>query len=311
MKKYLFTLFCLPLLVFATEEEAFTNLQSLYQNQNWNKIISNSAIMVKEFPQSIFSKDVLFFTGVAYFHIDDPSIANDYLSKFLEKEGNSRFFEDALKYKFFIAEKFESGYYGHLWGIAALPRLESMWQEAYQLYDEVIMTLPRSEVAAKAMFRKSCMYLNDEKFDESVDGFSNLIRRFPSNTLAQEAYVQIMKVYKKQIKVGYLDPKCYEFALLNKKKFDLAYPSSPLKVEMEEAELDIIDLYAEDVYKSALFFDKKRKIDSAKMYLQALIAKYPTSRYASLAVQKIAAYNLDSYKQLKSATDTALLVGAE
>ncbi len=311
MKKYLLTLFSIPLLIFATEEEDFTNLQAHYQHKNWNKIISNSTLMLKQYPESIFSKDVLFFTAVAYFHFDDPSVSNDYLTKFLEKDGNSRYFEEALKYKYFIAEKFENGYYGHLWGVQALPRLESMWQEAYLLYDEVIMTLPRSDVAAKALFRKSCMYLKDDKFDESIEGYSSLIRRFSNNPLAQESYVQIMKAYKQQIKVQYLDPKCYEFALLNKKRFELAYPSSPLKIEMEEAALDIIDLYAEDIYKSALYFDKKQKIESAIMYLQSLVAKYPSSRYASLAVQKIAAYNLDNFKQLKQSPDTSVLIGAE
>lgn len=305
------TLFTIPLLIFATEEESFTDLQANFQNKNWNKIITSSPLVLKEYPESIFSKDVLFFTAVAYFHIDDPGVSNDYLTKFLEKDGSSRYFEEALKYKYFIAEKFENGYYGHLWGVQALPRIESMWQEAYLLYDEVITTLPRSDVAAKALFRKSCMYLKDDKFEDSIEGFSSVIRRFSNNALAQDAYVQIMKVYKQQIKVQYLDPKCYEFALLNKKRFELAYPSSPLKVQMEEEELDIIDLYAEDIYKSALYFDKKKKIESAKMYLQSLVAKYPKSRYASLAVQKIAAYNLQNFKQLRQYPDTSVLIGAE
>jgi outer membrane protein assembly factor BamD (BamD/ComL family) len=161
------------------------------------------------------------------------------------------------------------------------------------------------------MFRKASMYLQEDLFSESVEGFSQLIRKFSNNPLAQESFIQIMKVYKRQIKVEYLDPKWYEFALLNKKKFDEIYPSSSLKGQMEEAMLEIIDLYAEEIYKSALFFEKKKKYVSATMYLETLIAKYPSSKYATLAVQKVAAYNLDQFKELQNTPQSSILIGAE
>jgi outer membrane protein assembly factor BamD (BamD/ComL family) len=311
MKKYLIALFVFPILLCASEESDFSNLQALYEKKQWDVLVRSAPLMEKNYPESIFTKEVLFFAGVSYFHMDDPDLANDYLTKFLEKEGSSPHFEEALHYKYFIAEKFEKGYYGHLWGVSALPRLESMWQEAYQLYDEVISTIPRSEFAAKAMFRKASMYLQEDLFSESVEGFSQLIRKFSNNPLAQESFIQIMKVYKRQIKVEYLDPKWYEFALLNKKKFDEIYPSSSLKGQMEEAMLEIIDLYAEEIYKSALFFEKKKKYVSATMYLETLIAKYPSSKYATLAVQKVAAYNLDQFKELQNTPQSSILIGAE
>ena len=155
MKKYIFTLLFLPLLLLASEEEDFRELKSQFQNNSWYVVDNLSSDMLSEYPESVFLKEIYYFKAVAYFHRDDPDLANKYLDKFLEMEGGSSYFEEALKYKYFIAEKFENGFYGHLFGASALPRLESMWDTAYQLYDEVIMTLPRSEVAAKALFRKA------------------------------------------------------------------------------------------------------------------------------------------------------------
>lgn len=293
MKKYLFALLGVCLSLFATEEEEFSDLKAEYHNKEWNKVINQSSQMLTAYPESVFIKEIYFFRAIAYYHKDDPDVANQYLTKFIEMGGSARYMEEALKYKYFIAEKFENGYYGHLFGVSALPRLESMWEMAYQLYDEVIVTLPRNELAAKALFRKAAMYLVDDQFEESIESLNSLIRRFPRSPLAQEAYLQIGKVYKRQVKVLYLDPRCYELAVLNKKKFDMQYPSSKYKLEMEEILNDITDCFAEDIYKSAMYFEKKSHKESAAMYLRSLIQKYPTSKFAILATQKIAAYETD------------------
>lgn len=311
MKKYLVILLSVPMLMFCSEESAFMEIKDFFNKKAWSKVISSSPTVLKKYPKSVFVKEVYFFTAVSYFHKNQPDIANQYLSTFLEKEGSSRYFEEALKYKYFIAEKFENGYYGHLFGVAALPRLEPMWDSAYQLYDEVIMTLPRHDLAAMALFRKGSMYLIDEKFDESIETYNAIIRRFPRNALSQQAYIEIAKVYKKQIRSDYLDPKCYEFALINQKNFEQAYPSSKWKVEMEEVITDIIDLFAEDVYKSAMYFDKKQNSDSCIMYLKSIVVKYPKSKFASLAMQKIAAYELEILQDQTERNQSSILIGSE
>ncbi|MCH9616969.1 MAG: Cell division coordinator CpoB [Chlamydiia bacterium] len=310
MKKYLFALLSLPLLMFASEEEDFAALKDSYQNKDWNKVIIQTSEMLQNHPESVFAKETYYFRALAYFHKDDPDLANRNLSTFLEMEGSSRYFKEALNYKYFIAEKFENGYYGHLFGVSALPRLESMWDTAYQLYDEVAMTLPRSDIAAKATFRKAGMLRQDGQFEESIEAYTALIRRFPTLPLAQESYIEIAKVYKKQVKDDYLDVKCYKFALINQKRFLSAYPSSNLKVQMEEIVLDIIDLFAEDVYKSALYFEKKDNVTSAVMYLKSLVSQYPKSKFAVLASQKIAAFELESIQKV-DLEEASLLIGSE
>lgn len=311
MKNFIFTILFLPLLLIASEEEEFKELKNQFEIKDWNKVINSTDEMIREYPESVFLKELYFFRGIAFFHINDPDLANKYLDKFLQMEGGSSYFEEALKYKYFIAEKFENGYYGHLFGVSALPRIESMWDTAYQLYDEVIMTLPRHEIAAKALFRKASMYREDEKFDESIETFNMLIRKFPKNYLAQKAYIEIAKTYEREVRVLYLDPKCFEFAMINQKRFHLDYPSSKLKKEMEDVVVRIIDLFAEDVYKSALYFDKKNKIKSAIMYLKNLITKYPKSKYAILAMQKITSYDVDAiYKQIGN-NESSLIIGSE
>lgn len=309
MKKYLLTLF-VPMMVFASEQNTFEEVKSLSQQKKWNQVIDVATTMEKNYSESLFLKEVYFFLGKAYFHDGDSDLANRYFTKFLESDGASIYFEEAISYKYFIAEKFENGHYGHLFGVKVLPRLEPMWEVAYQLYDEVMYTLPRHEVAAKAMFNKARMLAYDTSFDEANDTLTNLIRRFPKNILAQKAYVQIVKNYNAKVCYEYLDPRAYEFAMINQKKFANSYPSSTLRKEMDEQVLAITDLFAEDVYKSAMYFDKKDNKESALMYYRSLLQKYPKSKFALRAANKIAEYE-EKQKLLNSNESAILVVGVE
>lgn len=311
MKKYLIALMSLPLVLFASEELEFAQIKESYQNKSWNKVISTSNDLFTKYPKSIFLKEAHFFRGVAYFKLDDPDLANKELTTFLETKGSSRHFEEAIHYKYFIAEKFENGHYGHLFGVSALPRMESMWDTAYQLYDEVAMVLPRSEIAAKATFRKAQMMVKDEHFEEAIETYNTIIRRFSNLSLAQESFVEIAKVYKAKIKSDYLDPKCYEFALINEKKFLATYPNSKWRVAMEEAVMEVIDMFAEDMFKSALYYDKKEQTQSAIMYLKALISKYPKSKYAVRASEKILDYSVESLADGAVNDDASELIGSQ
>ena len=287
MKKYLFALMSLSCVLFASEEEEFSKIKELYNNKQWSLVVRRSEPLIRHYPDSVLLKDIFFYRGVAYYRKGDPDLANRAFTAFLSHNGNSRFIEAAIHYKYFIAKKFEEGHYGHLFGSSKLPRIESMWEEAYQLYDEVVMTLPRTEVAAKAMFRKAHMQIVDEHFDEGIETYTTLIRRFANLPIAQEAYIKIVEAYKAQIKSDFLDSKCYEFALIAKKKFLAAYPNSKWKLAMDEAVLEITNLFAEDIYKSALYYDKKNNKDAAEMYLRSLLSKYPESKYARFAKERL------------------------
>ena len=296
--------------LFASDEADFAKVKNFYNSKNWSAVLSESEPLFKRYPDSVFVKEAHFYRGVAYYRLDDADLANKEFTAFLSKDGNSRFFEAAIYYKYFIANKFENGHYGHLFGSAKLPRLESMWDEAYQLYDEVIMTLPRAEISAKAMFRKAHMQVVDEHFEEGIETYNTLIRRFSNLALSQEAYVEIVKAYKAQIKADYLDPKCYEFALIHQKRFAAAYPNSKWKLAMDDAVMEIIDLFAADVYKTALYYEKKDKKDAAEMYFKSLLSKFPNSKYAKYAKERL--WDVDVRLTGGSALDgTSLLVGLE
>jgi len=94
-----------------------------------------------------------------------------------------------------IAEKYEKGAKKHVMGWEAMPQWASGYEDAIALYDEVISTLPRHDIAAKATFNKAGMLAREEKYKESIELFQNLIRKFPKHQLAPESYLAVARTY--------------------------------------------------------------------------------------------------------------------
>ena len=70
-------------------------------------------------------------------------------------------------------------------GWEKMPQWVSAHEDALNIYDEVIATLPRHDVAARSLFNKARMLSGDGKYKESIDSYQILIRRFPKHQLAR------------------------------------------------------------------------------------------------------------------------------
>lgn len=259
-----------------------------YQKKQWNQVIDHSKSIIKDFPDSAFLSEVYFLTGVAYFQKRDYEMSNYYFSQFLEKYATPKYFEEALEYKFKIAEKYEMGAGKHVFGWESMPKWASAWDEAYEIYDEVIKTLPRHEMTSKALYNKARMLTQDSKFKEAVDCYQTLIRRFPKNPLAPEAYLLIAEIYLKESQENYPDRDYLEQAKLNLKKFRYDFPREDKIVRAESLFSEMQDRYAKDLWDSAEYFFKKKKLQSAFLYYNSILTKYPESRYAQNAIERIA-----------------------
>ena len=176
----------------------YNTILTAFQKKEWQDVIAHTKVVVKEFPDSAFLSEIYYLAGIAYFQKSDYELSNFYFSQFLEKYSTPKYFEEALSYKFQIAEKFETGSGRHMFGWEKLPNWMSAREEAYELYDEVIKTLPRHDLTASALHNKARMLTYDYKYKEAIESYQTLIRRFPKHPLAPKSYLLISEIYLKQ-----------------------------------------------------------------------------------------------------------------
>lgn len=268
-------------------EDRYGSALSAYQKKEYKAVIEDAKFIIQNAPASPLAAETTFILAVSYFQLKDFDLANNYFSQFIEKYATKEHFEEAIEYKYKIAEEFELGSGRHMFGLEKLPKWVSAWEDALELYDEVIKTLPNHEVAAKAMYRKAGMLRNDRKFKEALEAYRTITRRFPKHPLAPESYLEIAKTYTEQSKVEFADRDFLQQARLNYKRFKRDFPSEERLIEAEALLVQMQDTYAKELWVSAQYFEKKKKYDAARLYYEKIARLYPESTYAKEAVAKL------------------------
>lgn len=299
MKKLFFTLslFAMPLLALEEEDlvwdagpsvqEYNSAMQQAIAAEEWWTVIDCADIISYNFPTSPFAQEVSYIMGEAYFKLNQFEYANDCFTAYLNHTVSPRHFEEAIEYKFNIAERFSHGTKKRLFGSPKMPAWVPAQEDAIPIYDEVIAALPHSAFAAKALLSKSRVQTSVEDYKPSVETLDLLIRRFPKHELAAEAYLEKGKVFLIQCQAQNLDPDLLDTMELNIRKFRLAFPREPRVAEAEKILSEMKELFAQNLFETGKFFEKTKKIPASLLYYSKVISKYPNTEAAEASREKL------------------------
>jgi len=266
----------------ATEsaQDHYSTLLKAYEDKDWVALEQQALIVSKSFPDTPFGRDAIYFLGVSYFNQEDFEQANKSFKEYLVTEATPKHFEEAIRYKFEIADQFRNGARMHLLGWKSLPKWAPADDEALQIYDEVISALPHNELAAKALYGKAKLQAKGEDYRAGIETYQTLIRRFSKHPLAVESFIGIGEIYLEQSKAEYPDPDFLDLAELNLKKFQASFPGEE-KVQVAIDNLHKMeDHYAASFYETAQFYERTKKWSAAKIYYTKILASFPKSQLA-------------------------------
>jgi outer membrane protein assembly factor BamD (BamD/ComL family) len=268
-------------------QEHYGLLLEAVQEEKWDVVVQQATIMIQNFPDSPFYQESFYFLGLGFFQKEEYDIANQYLTTYLKKQTALQHFREAIELKFQIADRFGNGYKKHIGGIALLPRWMPAKDEAIEIYDEVINALPNDDLAAKALFGKAKVVLDDEEYASGIEVFQSLIRRFPKHALAPDAYIEIAKVYLLESKERYPDADFLDLATLNLKKFRQDFPSDERLEAAENILADMQEVYAKSFYEIAKFYERTKKPHASILYYSKILKAFPNTKTAELSKKRL------------------------
>lgn len=277
-----------------------------FQDQDWEKVIWQSRMLMQDFPDAPFAKEVYYYMGVAFFEFADYEMANQAFSSYLQEEMTPKFFDQAIRYKFEIACHFQEGVRRHLFHIRGLPKWVHGYEEAIEIFDEVITTLPRDDMAAESLYRKATLLLELTEYKRSVDAFQTLIRRFPKSPLAPECYLGIANVYLTWSQREFPDGDRLDLAEINLRKFRFHFPGEPRLEEAEKIVLDMKNVMADDLLEMGQFYQRTKRAKAAAIYYQTILKKYPETKAAKVSRKQLKKLDLpETFAEMKEASDQA------
>lgn len=283
-----------------------------FQNEEWEKLVWQARVLMQDFPEAPFAKEVYYYMGVAYYQITDFEMSNDAFSNYLKEEMTPKFFDEVIRYKFEIACYFQEGTKRHLFHSKGLPKWAHGYEEAIEIFDEVVTTLPRDEMAAESLYRKGLLLLQLSEYKRSVDAFQTMIRRFPKNPLTPECYLGIAQVYLTESQKEFADNNNLDLAEINLRKFRFHFPGEPRLEEAESMLMGMKNVMAEDLLEMGAFYQRTKHPEAAAIYYQTILKKYPDTKAAQHSRKELKKLGLpETFSEMKQASDVAPKKGTE
>lgn len=157
--------------------------------------------------------------------------------------------------------------------------------DAFQrLQFEVPQRDPRMPVAR--YYLAECL-LRDGQRLEAARQFRRVADEFPRAPLAPDALLRAADAYSQLWTNPALDPTYGETARSTLGELLTRYPSSTAAARARIRIAELNDEFAEKEYENGEYYFRFRAFDSAIIYYRDVVANYPESRYAPLAVLKL------------------------
>ena len=258
-----------------------------FQKKAWEKLIWHARMFAEDFPNSPLTREVYYYSGVAFYEVCEYEKANEAFSNYLKEEMSPQFFEKSLGYKFEIARHFQKGERRSLFHVRRFPKWVHDYEKAIEIFDEIIVTVPRSEMAAASLYHKGELLVSMKKYDKSIASFQTLIRRFPKHALTPDSYLGIAKIYLIRSEKEYAASRYLDCARLNLSKFRSHFPLEPRLKEAEEKLAHMENVMAESLLEIGEFYKRTKKGKAAAIYYRTILKKYPNTKAAQVSKKQL------------------------
>lgn len=230
--------------------------------------------------------DAPYYHALALYHKGDDIEALESLDTYLNQQA-PRYYMEAMELKLLVGESFAQGRKGPVFGIKGAPRIFQHRERGLQICEEVASALPNHKLGARALMGQHHALRSISQFREASEVLHRLIRKFPREPIAQEAYVQLAAMYWDQSLTHFHDPNLLDSAELNLQKFRRAFPGSPRLTEVEALVEQLHERFAQGYLETAKFYKRIKRPKAAAVYYAGIVKQYPDSTVANSAMRSL------------------------
>ncbi len=276
-----------------TVQDHFGTGMGAMEHGDWQEAATQFTIISNSFPNTSYGQDASYYLGVSYFHLKELDFANDAFTQYLKSKNNPQFFQEAIEYKFQIAEAFKGGSKKRVMGYKQLPKWSNADNLCVQIYDEVIAAMPCHDIAARALYSKAGFLWKNGQYRESIDAYQTLIKRFSKHELAPESFLCINKVYLDQCQNEYQNPDILAFSQINLRRFKQEFPREERIHIAEEDCMRIKEVYAKGLYETGQFYERTHHPHASIIYYTNAIMQFPDTQVANLCRERLVSLKAD------------------
>lgn len=182
---------------------------------------------------------------------------------------------------------------------------EGKWNNAITAFERLTFDLPtRDTLLPLAHWYLGQARRNNEERLLAAQSFNRLAEQFPNDSLADDAMFMAARSYREMWRRPSLDP---QYAILAQSQYRLVtgvFPDSPYADSSVKALAELDEWFAEKDFETGMHYVRRRAYDSAILYFRDVVASYPNTDKARLAMlQMVRLYRLPAVNYLEDAAE--------
>ena len=258
--------------------------QALATSNNLDNAIAKYQRIVKSHPFSKEAADAQFRIAQLLEKKGDYNGSFKAYTTLLKKYPETPHFEEAVAEQINIANSYLRGRKIKLFGIPTFTALE----RAQEMYETVLLNAPYSKYAALTQFNLGLSLEHQGKTSEAITAYQQLIDKYPTSTICDNALYQIGYVYMSLGMQGNSqDLSALKESQDNFEDFLIQYPNSEKSIQAHDNMDAMMVRECADTLRIARFYDFSKDYKSSAIYYNEVIQKYPQSSSASVAKARL------------------------
>lgn len=161
-------------------------------------------------------------------------------------------------------------------------------KKAIDVYTMVIDNQPFTPEAAEAQYKTGLCYFTREEYLEAGFEFRRVLEDYAESEWVREASFHLTRAYEEAALGPDYDQAPSKLAIGSIGAFSRRYPADSRVTERREVSQKMRETIAEQRYRTARFYEKRRRLDSARIYYEIVAGEFEGTEAAEKAKKWLA-----------------------
>ena len=266
-----------------TPQDQFAAALEAFEKERYEEAINQFNMLGRYYPNSATAADAQFYIGLCNEKLKRYYGAFKAYEKVIEIYPSTERMDEVVKRQYNIGELFYEGQKREFFGVHVIPAID----KAIDIFRSIIENAPYNQYADDAQYYLGLCYKKLNDYSAATIELEALIDNYPGSLLVGEAKYQLADcAYKLSLKPGY-DVESTDRAIAEFKEVLVTEKEESLVEKAKSAMLELEGRKAQSSYQIAQFYEKRKKYESAKIYYQEVIDKYPRTQWAVQAIERL------------------------
>jgi outer membrane protein assembly factor BamD len=265
-----------------TPKEQLLYAMDFFEAKDYKRALGELRKIIRHYRRSEAASEAQYFIGRCYEEMGYPYQAFEAYQKVIDDYPFTQRIDEIVELQFQIGNALYEGEKTRFFGM----RFKALPEQIIDVYKKVVLNAPYSLYAPIAQFRIGELYKKIAFYKEARDAFQKIVDDYPNSPIAMEAKFQLALTASVASGGSSYDQSLAEQAQKEFEDFKRAHPDSELVEKAERQTRELIEQRSEYYFKTAKFYERIGKYESAAIYYNKILDEFPDASNAAAAMEK-------------------------